>query len=66
VVVKTFKSKKEAESFLVAFKADKDKLKPYNQNADNFFIISQPNYLLLYKEKDIDGYRVFYEKNYKK
>ncbi|MFP5471319.1 MAG: tetratricopeptide repeat protein [Bacteroidia bacterium] len=66
VVVKPFNSKKEAESFLTAFKADKDKLKPYNEASNKFFIISQPNYLLLYKEKDLDGYNVFYEKNYKK
>lgn len=66
VVVKTFKDKKDAESFYLAFKTNKDKLKDYNQVPEKFFVISQPNYLLLYKEKDLEGYRVFFEKNYKK
>jgi tetratricopeptide (TPR) repeat protein len=65
VIVKSFKNKKEAESFIGAFVANKDKLTAYNAG-DNFFIISQPNYVSLYKEKDLDGYLIFYKKNYKK
>jgi tetratricopeptide (TPR) repeat protein len=65
IIVKTFKSKKEADSFLSAFVANKDKLIAYNKG-DNFFIISQKNYLTFYKEKDLDSYMVFYKKNYKK
>lgn len=64
VIVKSFKNAKEAKDYLTTFKVNKDKVSAYNKS-DNYFLISQNNYLEFFKTKDLNGYTIFYQKNYK-
>lgn len=64
VLVKSFNQLPEGKSYLSTFANNKEELKAYNESGFETYLISKANYLQLFKTKDLDGYRVFFEVNY--
>jgi tetratricopeptide (TPR) repeat protein len=64
IIVKKVKGYEAAIDYYKSFKLNKDNLKEINDNKFQYFLISQDNFALFYKNKDIQGYQVFFEKNF--
>jgi tetratricopeptide (TPR) repeat protein len=64
VLVKTFKKLDEGKNYIGAFRADQGLLKDVNEAKPIIFLISKPNYITLFKTKDVEGYLGFYQANY--
>ncbi len=65
VLVKPFKALGDCKEYLASFKANKDALGNINSGNPIMFVISKPNYIALFKTKDVQGYVDFYQANYK-
>jgi tetratricopeptide (TPR) repeat protein len=64
VLVKPFKTLPECKEYLSSFKANKDALGEINSGNPIMFVISKPNYIALFKTKDVQSYLDFYQANY--
>lgn len=64
LLVKTFKTVPEAKDYLKAVSANKEELKGITSGTATIFLISKPNYISLFKSKDVDKYLQFYQANY--
>lgn len=64
IIVKKVKGYEAAVDYYKSFKLNKDNLKDINNNNFQYFLISQDNFVLFYKNKDINGYQSFFEKNF--
>ena len=66
VLVKSFANQSEAEEYYKTFTGNKDLLAGINVDGFDRMLISKKNYVTLFKEKNIDVYRSFFEQNYLK
>lgn len=67
IVVKPFTDSKEAMSYYNNFISDPDTFKgDAKKESVDVFVISSDNLPLLYKNKNVKGYKLFFEDNYKK
>jgi tetratricopeptide (TPR) repeat protein len=64
LMTKTFKNLAEAKDFMTTFVSDVDDLKSLNEKGFNMFLISKPNYVQLFRAKDLEKYKDFYKQNY--
>lgn len=64
VLVKPFKGLDAAATYQAAFLADTSKLGEVNAAGNTSFLISKPNYIALFKSKDLATYLEFYNSNY--
>jgi tetratricopeptide (TPR) repeat protein len=64
VMVKPFKSANEAKEYLSTVKSNQDDLKDVNSANNKLFLISKPNYITLFKSRDVEAYLQFYQANY--
>lgn len=64
VLVKPFRTIPEARDYNVAFESNSSRLGEINDAGYATFLISKPNYIQLFKTKDLDGYIQFYQQNY--
>lgn len=64
VLVKPFKSATEAKEYLSTVKSNQEELKDVNSSNNKLFLISKPNYITLFKSRDVDAYLQFYQANY--
>ncbi len=65
ITISRFKNAREAEDYLKAINNDKYVLSIMKRKEDfKQFVISNDNYLLFYKDKNIDNYQSFYRKHY--
>ena len=62
IIVKYFKNSKKALDYLLAFKANKGKIKSYKN--EDFFIINPKNLRELYIEKNTINYLEFFKQFY--
>lgn len=62
--VSNFKNKQKAMEYFNTAKRNSLLYVMLKKNGGNFFIISEGNYARLYKTKDLDGYRAFYNDKY--
>jgi tetratricopeptide (TPR) repeat protein len=62
--VSNFKNKDKAMEYFNTAKRNSLLYVMLKKNGGNFFIISEGNYARLYKSKDLDGYRAFYDEKY--
>ena len=65
ITVGNFDNAAEAADFLFALENDEYVLSGMNTADYDIFTISISNYPILYREKNVKGYKSFYEKNYK-
>lgn len=65
ITVKSFKDFNEAMDFYKSFGFNKDNLNEVNQQSFENFIISEANFKLFYKKKDVAEYLSFFAKNAK-
>ncbi len=63
IVVKRFPDMQTAGDYYIAFKTNDNILKEIN-NFFDFYTLSRANYQTLYKEKDFEEYKKFFEANY--
>ncbi len=63
VVVRSFPNKEAAQNYLKIFKKDTKDLRGISDKYE-YFVITHKNYASLFIEKDLEGYREFYQKNY--
>jgi hypothetical protein len=66
ITVGNFKNKDEALNYYNAIMIDKYVLSGVNQENYSVYPISTSNYPLFYREKNIQDYKEFFEKNYKR
>ncbi len=64
IIVKKIKGYEAAVDYFKSFKLNKDNLKDINDNKFQYFLISQDNFVLFYKNKDVNGYQSFFDKNF--
>jgi len=64
VLVKPFRTIPEARDYGSAFQSNSSRLSEINASGYTTFLISKPNYIQLFKSKDLNGYIQFYQKNY--
>ncbi len=64
ITVKPIKGYDAAIDYIKSFKLNKDNLKDLNIKGYQYFLISNENFALFYKNKDIEGYLKFFEKNF--
>jgi tetratricopeptide (TPR) repeat protein len=64
IIVKQLKGYDEAIDYFKSFKLNNDNLKNLNQKKYQYFLISQDNFILFYKNKDVKGYLDFFQKNF--
>jgi len=64
LIVKSLKGYDEAIDYFKSFKLNKDNVKELNEMKYDYFLISQDNFALFYKNKDIKGYMEFFKKNF--
>lgn len=66
ITVGNFKNKDEALNYYAALQNDEYVLSGIEEEEYSLFPISTTNYPLFYREKNIAGYKEFFEKNYKR
>ena len=66
VMVKKFKGKEKAMGYYKLVNENPDILKTLSKTAVQTFIISEDNFMLFYKDKDIDSYLSFFQGNFLK
>jgi hypothetical protein len=64
VTVGNFDSEAEATNYLMALKNDTYVTSGVSNNDFKVFSISLDNYPLFYKDKNLDGYELFWKENY--
>ena len=64
IIVKSMKDYEAAIGYYKSFKFNQDKLGTLNSKAYTYFLISPQNFITFYKNKDIEGYQQFFEKNF--
>ena len=64
ILVNSFMTRSKAMEYYALFQADKGKLRGVNDKGYQVFAISQSNYALLFKNKDLPGYLDFFGANY--
>ena len=65
VLVKTFTKVEDAMDYYTTFTGNEDELKEINEAGYTIVLISKTNYVNLFKTKEVDAYKVFFEENYK-
>ena len=66
IIVKKFDGYDNAMDYYNTFRYNKDHLKNILDARYKYFLISKDNFVLFYKNKDINGYYKFFEKNFDK
>jgi len=64
ITIKSMKDYQTAISYYKSFAANKDELNDLNSKEYDFFLISPDNFIMFYKNRDINGYKKFFEKNF--
>lgn len=64
IIIKSMKNYAAAVSYYKSFILNKDNLKELNEQEYQYFLISPDNFILFYKNKDIDGYMKFFNTNF--
>jgi hypothetical protein len=64
ILVKPFKTVPEARDYSKGFTANTNRLGEINAAGYTSFLISKPNYIQLFKSKNLDAYIQFFQKNY--
>jgi len=64
ILVKPFKQIPEAKEYGKSFTGNNNRLGDINSAGYTTFLISKPNYIQLFKSKDLPGYLTFFEANY--
>jgi hypothetical protein len=64
LMTKSFKKLADAQDFMTTFASNNSELKTLNEKGFNFFLVSKPNYILLFKARSLDTYKTFYKQNY--
>ena len=64
VIVKKMQGYDAAKDYYNSFKFNKEQLKDILDKKYKFFLISKDNFVLFYKNKDVQGYLKFFEKNF--
>lgn len=64
IIIKSMKDYDAAINYFKAFKLNKTHLNELNANEYIYFLISPENFILYYKNKDLQGYKKFFEKNF--
>ena len=65
ITVKSFPDKTQAMDYYKAFISNCEVMKDENSNSYLSFVITDENFVLLYKNKDVDNYNNFFKKNYR-
>lgn len=65
IAVKTFDGKEKAMNYYEFMKENKEPFKEIGEAAVQSFIISAENYVIFYKEKNINDYFAFFSENFK-
>jgi tetratricopeptide (TPR) repeat protein len=64
IIVKKVSGYDAAIDYYKSFKLNKEYLDEINQSGFQYFLISQDNFILFYKNKDVKGYQSFFDKNF--
>jgi tetratricopeptide (TPR) repeat protein len=64
IIVKKLKGYDDALDYYKSFKLNKEQLTDIQQKGYPYFLISKENFVLFYKNKDINGYPKFFKKNF--
>jgi len=64
ITVKTLKGFDKSKDYYQSFKFNKDNLKSLNDKGYQYFIISNDNFILFYKDKNIKNYYDFFLENF--
>ncbi|PCJ25171.1 MAG: hypothetical protein COA97_08485 [Flavobacteriales bacterium] len=64
IIVKKLKGYEAAIDYFKSFKLNNDNLKEINLNEYQYLLISQKNFALFYKNKDVKGYTSFFKENF--
>ncbi|MEJ6736852.1 MAG: hypothetical protein QNK84_07425 [Flavobacteriales bacterium] len=64
IIVKSMKGYAAAIDYYKAFKLNKNNLALLNSKEYQYLLISPDNFILFYKNRDLNGYQKFFEKNF--
>jgi tetratricopeptide (TPR) repeat protein len=64
IIIKPIKGYDAAIDYYKSFILNKDQLLELNSKGHKYFLISKDNFILFYKNKDMEGYLRFFEKNF--
>ena len=64
IIVRSFANKEEAMDYFNAFSVNKSALKEINEKGYQTFVITTKNFTTLFRNKNADVYKAFFEQNY--